>query len=169
MENFSKIKIHKEQDTANRRAKKISSTILNDHEINDFLTFLKNEYETTITGRQLTDFLKHKERDIAIISMLLGSDVRVSKIASLTQPDIDFQKKQIDIIRKGNKEDTVRVLPSALEDFKAYLRIRKERYNTTENDVYVFVTKYGGQLRPISVRSIQNFVSKYTKAFNSRS
>lgn len=165
---FSKIRIHKEQETASRRARKISSTILNDHEISGFIRFLKYDYERTLTGRKLTDFLKNKERDIAIISMMLGSGARVSEIASLTLADIDMQKEQIDIIRKGNKEDTIRVLPSALEDLKEYLKVRKDRYKATENDIYVFVTRYAGELRPISVRSIQNMVMKYTKAFNSR-
>ncbi|WP_121616639.1 tyrosine recombinase XerS [Virgibacillus halodenitrificans] len=166
---FSKIKLHKDQNTADRRARKISSTILNDTEIMEFLNFLKNKYELSIKGRRLADFLRNKERDIAIISMLLGSGIRVSEIASLTLSDIDFQKNQIDIIRKGNKEHTVRVLSSSLEDLKSYLSVRKERYEPSENDMYVFVTKYGGQLRPISVRGIQNLVTKYTKAFNSKS
>ncbi|GLO68380.1 MULTISPECIES: tyrosine recombinase XerS [Oceanobacillus] len=166
---FSKIKTHKKQDTANRRARKISSTILNDQDIQDFILFLKEHYEEKLTGRKLEHFKKHKERDIAIISMLLGSGVRVSEIATLTLPDIDMQNKKIDIIRKGDKEDTVRVLPSALEDLKEYLKVRKERFKTTDDDIYVFVTKYGGMLKPISVRSIQNLVVTYTKAFNTRS
>lgn len=166
---FSKVKIHKEQDTANRRARKINATILNEQEIGEFLSFLKDEYEKKLTGRALSDFTRNKERDIAILSMLLGSGVRVSEIASITLEDIDFQKEQIDIIRKGNKEDTVRVLPSALDDLKVYLTVRKGRYSVPEDVVYVFVTKYAGEIRPISVKSIQNLTNKYTKAFNSRS
>lgn len=165
---FSKIKVHKEQETASRRAKKISSVIFNDNEINDFINFMKFEYEKTITGRMLTEFKKNKERDIAIISLLLGSGIRVSELASIILADVDFQKQQIDIIRKGNKQDTVLVLPSALNDLKEYLKVRNEKYKVPENVPYVFVTKYGGRFRPISVRAIQNLVNKYTKAFNSR-
>lgn len=100
--------------------------------------------------------------------MLLGSGIRVSEIASLTLQDIDFQKGQIDIVRKGNKEDTVFVLPSALEDLKDYLHIRNERYKPCSSVPYVFVTKYKGTAQPISVRAIQNLVEKYTRAFNSQ-
>ncbi|MFD1607251.1 tyrosine recombinase XerS [Oceanobacillus luteolus] len=165
---FSKIKLHKEQETASRRAKKISSVILNDNEIDDFLNFMKFEFEKTVTGRMLSDFENNKERDIAILSVFLGSGIRVSELASITLQDIDFQKEQIDIIRKGNKEDTALVLPSALDDLKVYLRARKEKLMVPEQVPYVFVTKYGGEFRPISVRAIQNLVDKYTKAFNSR-
>jgi integrase len=165
---FSKIKTHKTKETASRRAKKISSTILSDLEINEFIHFIKENYEKSLSSHQKSMFLKNKERDVAIISMLLGSGVRVSELASLTLHDIDFQKQQIDIVRKGNKEDTARVLPSALEDLKAYLRVRNKRYNTSDQEPYVFVTKYNGKAQPISVRAIQNFVGKYSEAFNSQ-
>ncbi|MCT2345069.1 tyrosine-type recombinase/integrase [Bacillales bacterium AN1005] len=67
---------------------------------------------------------------------------------------------------QGNKEDTVLVLQAALEELKAYLRVRQETFNTKESDIYVFVSKYkGGMVQPLSVRSIQTLVSKYTKEF----
>ncbi|MFT9496940.1 MULTISPECIES: tyrosine recombinase XerS [Bacillota] len=165
---FSKIKLSKEKITANRRAKKISSIILSDQEIDDFLYFLEVEYEKNLSKHQLSLFLRDKERDIAIISVLLGSGVRVSEIANLLIHDINFKKEQIDIIRKGNKEDTVLVLPSALKALKSYLQVREERYKSANSVPYVFVTRYKGNAHPISVRAIQNLVAKYTVAFNSQ-
>jgi site-specific recombinase XerD len=165
---FSKIRLSKEKITANRRAKKISSTILSDNEIDGFLHFMNVEYEKNLEKRQLTMFLRDKERDIAIINMLLGSGIRVSEIANLLIHDINFKKGQIDIIRKGNKEDTVLVLPSALESLKKYLEIRTDRYKPNQNVPYLFLTKYKGTAQPISVRAIQNLVGKYTMAFNSQ-
>ena len=166
---FSKVKIHKrDEDSTNRRAKKISSIILNDQEINEFLKYLKNGYEYSLTSRQKSSFLRDKERDIAIISMMLGSGVRVSEVASITLKDINFQKRQIDIIRKGGKADTVEVLSSSLDDLKDYLRIREVRYPGSKDTSYVFVSKYAGTAKPISVRAIQDFVTKYTLAFNSQ-
>lgn len=164
---FSKIKTSKSKESASRRAKKISSIILSDNDINGFLEYLKNDYEKSLSKRQATTFKRDKERDIAIISMMLGSGVRVSEIASLTFRDIDFQNEQIDVVRKGNKEDTVLVLPSALEDLKTYLRVRNGRYKTSRQEPYVFVTRYNGKAQPISVRAIQNFVERYTRAYNS--
>jgi site-specific recombinase XerD len=107
---FSKIKVTKEKVTANSRAKKISSVVLSDNEIDEFFHFVKFQYEKYLTKRQRSVFLRDKERDIAIISMLLGSGIRVSEIANLLIHDINFKNEQIDIIRKGNKEDTVLVL-----------------------------------------------------------
>ncbi|MEI2357880.1 tyrosine recombinase XerS [Mesobacillus zeae] len=165
---FNKIKVGKEKETASRRARKISSVILSDNEISEFIDFVKYEYEKSLTGRKKAVFLRDKERDISIISMLLGSGARVSEIASLTLSDVDFRKEQIDIVRKGNKEDTAFVLPSALSDLKDYLKIRNDRYKPDSSVPYVFLTKYKGAAQPISVRAIQNLVVKYTKDFNSQ-
>ncbi|MFC0476694.1 tyrosine recombinase XerS [Robertmurraya beringensis] len=164
---FKKIVVGKEKATASNRARKISSVILGDDEITEFLNYLKNGYEKNLEPKKKSLFLRDKERDIALISMMLGSGVRVSEIASLTLHSIDFQKEQIDIVRKGNKADTVLVLPSAMNDLKEYLRVRQERYKPQNNEPYVFLAKYKGAAQPISVRAIQSLVEKYTRAFNS--
>ncbi|OIK04300.1 tyrosine recombinase XerS [Bacillus sp. MUM 13] len=166
---FNKIKIHKKEESASRRAKKINSIILNDEEIEDFLNFIKFDYEKILTlqgkKKQQAPFLRDKERDIALISMMLGTGVRVSEIAGLTLKEINFQQNEIDITRKGNKADTVDVLTSSLDDLKAYLRIREIKYPGAASTPYVFVTRYKGTAQPISVRAIQNLVSKYSEAF----
>jgi site-specific recombinase XerD len=162
---LAKIETHKEKETANRRARKISSGLFKGEEIKEFLDFLKYEYENTLTPHQKKYFQRDKERDIAIISLLLGSGARVDEIANLMLNDIDFRKDQIDIVRKGNKQDTINVAPSSLEDLKEYLDVRKERYKATDSDVYVFLTKVRGKAHPISVRSIQEAIKKYTEAF----
>ncbi|WP_150284441.1 hypothetical protein [Rummeliibacillus sp. TYF-LIM-RU47] len=41
---MNKIVIHKKRETANRRARNISSIILNKEEIFEFLKFIKNDY-----------------------------------------------------------------------------------------------------------------------------
>ncbi|WP_163537233.1 tyrosine recombinase XerS [Gracilibacillus sp. YIM 98692] len=165
---FSKITTNKAKETANRRAKKINASILNGDEIREFIDFLKHEYQETLDGRKKQDFIKRKERDVAIISLLLGTGIRVSEVATITLEDIDFKEMQVDIIRKGDKDDTVDILPSSLKDLEEYLRVRKEKFHVPDGEQYVFVTKYQGKHRPISVRTIQNMVIKYTKAFKSQ-
>ncbi|MGG4412170.1 tyrosine recombinase XerS [Niallia taxi] len=165
---FSKIKQRKEQETASRSAAKISSKVIKSNEISGFIEYLKFDYEKGLeatSAKMYKAYLKQKERDVAMISLLLGSGIRVSELASLTLQDINFHTREIDIIRKGNKEDTVLVLQAALEELKAYLRVRQERFNTKESDIYVFVSKYKGMVQPLSVRSIQTLVNKYTKEF----
>ncbi|MEK4031454.1 tyrosine recombinase XerS [Pseudobacillus sp. FSL P4-0506] len=162
---MAKITTAKDKETANHRARRINSVILNTEEIQNFLFFMKNEYEHTLSKRQKSLFIRDKEREVAMISLMLGSGARVSEIASLTLSDIDIPKNQIDVIRKGGKADSVNVLPSSMSDLQAYLSIRKQRYGATDSDIYVFLSKYKGKAQPITVRAIQKNLKKYTEAF----
>jgi integrase len=83
--------------------------------------------------------------------------------------DIDFTNKEISVIRKGGKKDLVSVTPSSLQDLKAYLDIRCERYKASnEDNEYVFVKNHKGKVEPLSNRAVENIVYKYTKAFDKR-
>ncbi|MFC0273726.1 tyrosine recombinase XerS [Metabacillus herbersteinensis] len=163
---MSKIKIARNSESASRRSKNMSSKILHDSSITDFLHFVKNIYQQEIDGKQKSRFTKNKERDIAILSLFLGTGLRVSELASLTLDAIDFNECQIDVVRKGGKEDTVEILKDSLEDLEAYLGVRNAKYKAKSQDYYVFVTNYQGSVKPISVRAIQNLVERYSKAFN---
>ncbi|WP_243293164.1 tyrosine recombinase XerS, partial [Bacillus sp. FJAT-47783] len=163
---FSKIKTFKKKVSKSSRAKKISSVILTLKEIDEFIQFIELEYEQSLPPRQKSRFLRDKERDIAIIALAFGTGLRVTELANITLEDIDFSKKQIDVIRKGDKADTILATECSLEYLKSYLSIRQERYKATNDQQYVFLTKYDGKANPISIRTIQENVKKYTKAFN---
>lgn len=163
---MSKIDLLTKSETASRRSSSMSTKILHDDSIIGFLDFVRSEYETTIKGKQLGRFKNNKERDIAILSLFLGSGLRVSELASLTLDSVDFNDGQIDVVRKGDKNDTIEVLPDALEDLKAYLNVRNTKYKASDSDYYIFVTKYQGKVKAMSVRTIQNLVERYSKAFN---
>lgn len=164
---FSKIKMSKKKESMSSRARKISSVILSREEIEEFLNFLRFEYEKTLSDRQQKYYLRDKERDIAIIALAFGTGLRVSELANITLEDVDFQKKQIDCVRKGDKIDTVLVTSWVLKALENYLAVRQERYKPSEDQRYIFLTKYQGKANPISTRTIEENVHKYTKAFNS--
>ena len=163
---MSKIVLHAKKETASRRAQKISSVILNEHEINDFLQFIEQEYETTLkSGIARQRFNRDKERDLAILSLFLGSGLRLGEMARILVKKINLKKQLIDIKRKGAKEDTVQVMDQAILHLKNYLDIRETRYTGLKEVPFLFVTLYGGTTRPLSRRAIENLVTKYTAAF----
>lgn len=163
---MSKIVIHTKKETASRRAQKISSVILNEHEINDFLQFIEDEYETTLESALARQrFIRDKERDLAILSLFLGSGIRLGETARILVKKINMKKQLIDVKRKGSKEDTVRIMDQANEHLKAYLSIRESRYTGAREVPFLFVSLYGGTARPLSRRAIENLVTKYTAAF----
>lgn len=163
---MSKIVLHTKKETASRRAQKISSVILNEHEINDFLQFVEHAYEATLaSGLARQRFNRDKERDLAILSLFLGSGIRLGETARILVKKINLKKQLIDIKRKGAKEDTVHVMDQAIQHLKSYLDVRESRYPGSKEVPFLFVTLYGGMIRPLSRRAIENLVTKYTAAF----
>jgi site-specific recombinase XerD len=165
-----KIEVNKVKESLSYRASKISGKIFQNDEDMNFLSFIENEYEHKLSiankPRQLTYFKRDKERDLALLSLFIGSGIRVSEISNLKLKDINLEENNISVIRKGGKKDLVAVYPTSMDDLEKYLNIRKNRYNATnDQESYVFVKKQNNSAVPLSNRGIETMVKKYTKAF----
>ena len=162
---FTKIKTPKSTESAARRAKRLSSQILEKNEMDDLLDFVKNEYEKGLSPRQLSRFKRDRLRDIAIISLFQGSGIRVNELAGLQTTDIDSLKADVNVLRKGSKKDTVSITQSALDDLLTYLQERESLYKPEPTNEFVFLTRYGGSANPIGVEAVRALISKYSKAY----
>ena len=166
---MEKIPIKKVKETFNERAKNITDKIFIDDMDIDFLDYVQKEYEASLSSSQKRYFKRDKERDFAILSMFLGTGIRVNELTNLRIKDIDFSAKEISVIRKGGKKDTVSVTPSSLQDLNHYLEVRKEKYNAGDGEnEYLFVKLYKGKIEPLTNRAVENIVYKYTKSFDKR-
>lgn len=162
---MTKIKSPKKAESAATRSKRISSNMLNGNEREDFLDFVRNDYIKTLTHRQVAWFERDHLRDIAILSLLLGSGARVNETAGLLLTDLDMVHGDIRALRKGGKLDTISVTESAMTDVRNYLVERERLYKPDPKNLYLFLTKYRGKANPISVETIEKLVNKYTMAF----
>ncbi|MGA5691390.1 tyrosine recombinase XerS [Cytobacillus pseudoceanisediminis] len=166
---MAKIPIKKVTETLNERAKKITDKIFIEDMDIDFLEYVKNEYAVSLSPAQMRYFKRDKERDFAILSLFLGSGIRVNELTNLRIKDIDFSGKEISVIRKGGKKDTVSITPSSLEDLNNYLKVRKEIYKAGDGEnEYLFVKYYKGMPEPLTNRAVEDIVYKYTKSFDKR-
>ena len=162
---MSKIKTLKKVESASSRAKRINSMMLDGDEMKGLLQFVKNEYVHHLTPRQQVFFEKNQLRDIAILSLFMGSGIRLSELAGLLKTDIDFMKGDIRVLRKGNGIDVVSITPTALRDLEAYLDERERLYRPDPKNLYVFLTIYGGAASQISSETVEKIVKKYTSAY----
>jgi integrase len=166
---MQKIQVKKVSETLNERAKKITDKIFINNTDIDFLHYVQYEYEKTLSKGQLRYYKRDKERDFAILSLFLGSGIRLNELSNLKIEDIDFTSGEISVIRKGNKKDSVAVTPESLEDLERYLQIRNERYQADDDPhSYVFITKGRNGYSPLSNRAIQKIIGKYTESFDKR-
>lgn len=115
------------------------------------------------SGESLTKdqqkFHKHTGiRDLAIVTLLLGTGIRVSECVGLDLDDIDFDVNGLRIIRKGGNEVIVYFGEEVEMALLKYLDTRKTRLARSGHDQALFLSL---QNKRLSVRSIQNLVKKY--------
>ncbi|RYM06335.1 tyrosine recombinase XerS [Sporolactobacillus sp. THM7-7] len=162
---FNKIK--EDQETV---AQKMSGKILWHDEYEQFRQFVARDYRQTVKeNKKLLNFHEQNaERDTAIVSLILGSGLRLSEVVGLDVGDVDFKKRMVRVIRKGNKEQYVFFSEQAGLDLKDYLDVRTEKYRLPPSNKALFVSAPmgpKGTTRRLSPRAIENMVKKYAAAF----
>ena len=132
----------KEKLTIEEKANRIEDKILRDDEIFHSRLFVAEGFQSLCASnkRILNSHVKNKERDLALISLILGSGLRISEALSLDLDDMDWLKAKASITRKGNKKDSVTISDIALQDLQSFISIRKSRYRVGDNQPAVFLS-----------------------------
>ena len=103
-------------------------------------------------------------RDLALISTLLGTGIRISECVGLDLTDVDFDNNGLRIVRKGGNESIVYFGEEVREALLAYLEERKKMEPAEGHEEALFLSM---QKKRLSVRAIQNLVDKYAKTVTS--
>ena len=114
-----------------------------------------------LTGQKRVYYEKTKERDLALVTLLLGTGIRVSECVGLDVEDIDFKNNGIKVTRKGGNEMIVYFGPEAEKALKEYLAVRE---NITPLAGHEHALFYSTQRRRIGVQAVENLVKKYARA-----
>lgn len=159
--------VKEDQETA---ANRIEGKILHGDEFELFREFIAEGYGQKVKNdkRRHQFFIKNRERDTALVSLLLGSGIRLSELVGLSLSDLDFKKHSIRVIRKGGKEQYVYFSEQAMMDLKEYLLIRTARYNLDKKEKALFVSTAIGPKksnRRLSHRAVEKIIEKYASAF----
>ena len=113
-----------------------------------------------LTDKQKAFHNRTKLRDLALLTLLLGTGIRVSECVGLDLNDIDFKNGGIHIHRKGGKEVTVYFgteVETALQD---YLDERNSIIPEEGSENALFLSL---QKKRMNVRSVENLVKKYAR------
>ncbi|MCI1726704.1 MAG: tyrosine-type recombinase/integrase [Lachnospiraceae bacterium] len=111
-----------------------------------------------LSGQALNYYNKTKERDLALVTLLLGTGIRVSECVGLDIEDIDFKNNGIRIIRKGGNEAVVYFGEEVGKALRSYIEVRKNIHPAPGNEHALF---YSAQRKRMNVRSVENLVEKY--------
>ena len=124
------------------------SVLLDQAELGDKLTKSQQKFHD-----------KTKTRDVAILTLLLGTGMRVSECVGIDINDIDFKNSGIKIRRKGGNE-TIIYFGEEVEN--ALLDYLEERKLIVPQDGYENALFLSLQKRRIGVRAVENLVKKYS-------
>ncbi len=128
----------------------------------DEVARLLDEVESgeSLTARQQMYHEKTKKRDLALMTLLLGTGIRVSECVGLDVGDVDFRNNGIKIHRKGGAEVVVYF---GDEVRTALMNYMEERQKITAEDGSINALFLSLQNRRLNVRSVENLVKKYSK------
>lgn len=114
---------------------------------------------TKLTKKELEYHKKTKLRDVALLTLLLGTGIRVSECVGLDISDVNFEVNGIKIRRKGGYEAVIyfgNEVETALLD---YLEERNHIIPAEGHENALFLSL---QNRRMAVRSVENLVKKYS-------
>lgn len=113
---------------------------------------------TKLTKKELEYHKKTKVRDVALLTLLLGTGIRVSECVGLDISDVNFDSGGIKIRRKGGYEAVIyfgEEVETALLD---YMEQRERMIPEQGHENALFLSL---QNRRLAVRSVENLVKKY--------
>ena len=108
-----------------------------------------------LTKRELVYHKKTRIRDVALLTLLLGTGIRVSECVGLDLNDVDFKNNGIKIRRKGGYETVVYFGDEVQDALLDYLEQRHHVIPCEGHEEALFLSL---QNRRITVRAVENLV-----------
>lgn len=114
-----------------------------------------------LTGQALTYYQKTKDRDLAILTLLLGTGIRVSECVGLDLTDVDFKNNGIMVTRKGGNQMVVYFGDEVADALLNYIEgSRKAVTPLSGHENALFLST---QKRRMGVQAVENMVKKYAR------
>lgn len=131
---------------------------LDSDEMSQLLSHIENCGDN-LTGQRKKYHELTKVRDLAIVTLMLGTGIRVSECVGLDINDIDFKECGIKITRKGGNEMVVYFGDEVKNALSDYLEERLKIEAQSGHEKALFLST---QKKRMNVRSIENMVKKYS-------
>jgi site-specific recombinase XerD len=97
---------------------------------------------------------KGRKRDIALITLMLNTGLRVSEVSKLRLEDVEISPRKGSVTVRGGKGGKFRRVPLNIDTRKAIQAYLSE--NPPEEDGHLFVSQRGGPLQPSGIYYLVN-------------
>ena len=126
-------------------------------EVGDMLYVVENG--AGLSKRQKTFHQATKLRDTAIITLFLGTGIRISELVGLNIQDFDFKNRSFVVTRKGGNRTVLYYNDQVSVALEEYLISRENDVDSLkENALFLSLQK-----KRIATRTVQELVKKYAK------
>ena len=103
---------------------------------------------------------KTKIRDTAILTLFLGTGIRISELVGLNDESINFTDNSFLVTRKGGNQAILYFSDEVGDALEAYMTQKKEDTRVPKEEHALFLSM---QYKRITVRAVENLVKKYAK------
>lgn len=115
-------------------------------------------YGTGEEGRAAAYHNLQKNRDMAIMTLMLSTGIRVSECVGLSLSDVDMKRCSLRVTGKGEKEGIVYFSDNARDLLEKYMEERKNIAPVQGHEEALFLSS---QKKRITVKSVERLVKKY--------
>lgn len=103
-------------------------------------------------------------RDLAILTLGIGTGIRVGALTQINIEDIDFKNNTIHVIEKGNKERYLQFGNNTRNILSAWLVDRSTYFGDAETNA-LFISQWR---RRLTVEGVRKFMKKYADGINGK-
>lgn len=130
-------------------------------EVNEVADLLDNvEQGSKLSARQQKYHDRTALRDTAILTLFLGTGIRITELVGIDLNDIDFETNQFVVTRKGGNQDRLAFGAEVHDALLAYIAERTQIQPLEGHEKALFLSL---QRKRITPRAVENLVGKYAK------
>lgn len=130
-------------------------------EVDEVVKLLNLSEDGTALTPMQKGFHKHtKARDFAMLSLFLGTGIRISECVGLNVEDIDFSINAFTITRKGGSRVILYFGDEVADALKKYIEYRNSIKDLPSTEHALFISL---QNKRMSVRAVEKLVKKYAQ------
>ena len=118
------------------------------------------EFGNRLTKNQQRFHEKTKVRDLAMLTLMLSTGIRVSECVGINISDVDFDRTSVRVVRKGGNEDLVYFSDEAAEILLEYLEERKKIDAAPGSEDALFLSSHRSRM---TQRNVEYLVKKYAR------
>ena len=131
---------------------------LNRDEISELISVA--EYGDGLSKHAAGYHKKTKIRDTAIITLFLGTGIRISELVGLDNDSFDFDENSFIVTRKGGNKAILYFSDEVKYALQEYITEKQNDEKVPEDEPAFFLSL---QYKRLNVRSVENLVKKYSK------